>query len=156
MLRCLIHRDGRWNYGGQVIFDTVELCSMACMNWCHIDWHDRTIICLCRSLLQFFSDSQSRVYPCLLGQPERSYHLSELRRLTGLIGGPDSQDAGRRTGAADASRCSVGQKNQSKRLYAPGVRATQVRTRFVRQSCLVAAYFCVNWRCLVLSPMCKC
>ena len=31
-----------------------------------------------------FSDSQSRVYPCLFGQPERSYHLSELRRLTGL------------------------------------------------------------------------
>lgn len=31
-----------------------------------------------------FSDSQSRVYPWLFGQPERSYHLSELRRLTGL------------------------------------------------------------------------
>lgn len=31
-----------------------------------------------------FSDSQSRIYPWLFGQPERSYHLSELRRLTGL------------------------------------------------------------------------
>jgi len=31
-----------------------------------------------------FTDSQSRVYPWLFGQPERSYHLSELRRLTGL------------------------------------------------------------------------
>ena len=31
-----------------------------------------------------FSDSQSRVYLWLFGQPERSYHLSELRRLTGL------------------------------------------------------------------------
>lgn len=31
-----------------------------------------------------FSDSQSRLYPWLFGQPERSYHLSELRRLTGL------------------------------------------------------------------------
>lgn len=31
-----------------------------------------------------FSDSQSRVYRWLFGQPERSYHLSELRRLTGL------------------------------------------------------------------------
>lgn len=31
-----------------------------------------------------FSDSQSRVYAWLFGQPERSYHLSELRRLTGL------------------------------------------------------------------------
>jgi predicted nucleotidyltransferase len=31
-----------------------------------------------------FSDSQARVLPWLFGQPERSYHLSELRRLTGL------------------------------------------------------------------------
>ncbi len=31
-----------------------------------------------------FSDSQSRVYRWLFGQPERDFHLSELRRLTGL------------------------------------------------------------------------
>ena len=31
-----------------------------------------------------FSDSQSRVFRWLFGQPGRSYHLSELRRLTGL------------------------------------------------------------------------
>lgn len=31
-----------------------------------------------------FSDSQSRVYQWLFGQPGRSYHMSELRRLTGL------------------------------------------------------------------------
>ena len=31
-----------------------------------------------------FSDSQARVYRWLFGQPERSYHLSELLRLTGL------------------------------------------------------------------------
>ena len=31
-----------------------------------------------------FSDSQSRIFRWLFGQPERSYHLSELRRLTGL------------------------------------------------------------------------
>src|SRR5687768_15364989 len=31
-----------------------------------------------------FSDSQSRVFRWLFGQPERTYHLSELRRLTGL------------------------------------------------------------------------
>ena len=31
-----------------------------------------------------FSDSQSRVFRWLFGQPERSYHLSELRRLTQL------------------------------------------------------------------------
>ncbi len=31
-----------------------------------------------------FSDSQCKVYRWLFGQPDRSYHLSELRRLTGL------------------------------------------------------------------------
>ena len=31
-----------------------------------------------------FSDSQSRVFLWLFGQPDRSYHMSELRRLTGL------------------------------------------------------------------------
>lgn len=29
-----------------------------------------------------FSDSQSRVLRWLFGQPEREFHLSELRRLT--------------------------------------------------------------------------
>lgn len=31
-----------------------------------------------------FSDSQARIFPWLFGQPEREFHLSELRRLTGL------------------------------------------------------------------------
>lgn len=31
-----------------------------------------------------FSDSQSRVFRWVFGQPERRYHLNELRRLTGL------------------------------------------------------------------------
>lgn len=31
-----------------------------------------------------FSDSQSRIYRWVFGQPERGFHLSELRRLTGL------------------------------------------------------------------------
>jgi DNA-binding transcriptional ArsR family regulator len=31
-----------------------------------------------------FSDSQSRLFRWLFGQPEREFHLSELRRLTGL------------------------------------------------------------------------
>jgi predicted nucleotidyltransferase len=31
-----------------------------------------------------FSDSQARVFRWLFGQPEREFHLSELRRLTGL------------------------------------------------------------------------
>lgn len=31
-----------------------------------------------------FSDSQSRLFAWLFGQPERAYHLNELRRITGL------------------------------------------------------------------------
>ena len=31
-----------------------------------------------------FTDSQSRLYAWLFGQPDRAYHLNELRRLTGL------------------------------------------------------------------------
>jgi predicted nucleotidyltransferase len=31
-----------------------------------------------------FTDSQAKIYLWIFGQPERSYHLSELRRLTGL------------------------------------------------------------------------
>lgn len=31
-----------------------------------------------------FSDSQLRIFQWVFGQPQRSYHLSELRRLTGL------------------------------------------------------------------------
>lgn len=31
-----------------------------------------------------FTESQAKVYLWIFGQPERSYHLSELRRLTGL------------------------------------------------------------------------
>ncbi|MDP2418444.1 MAG: transcriptional regulator [Hydrogenophaga sp.] len=31
-----------------------------------------------------FSDSQSKVYRWIFGQPDRQYHLSELQRLTGL------------------------------------------------------------------------
>ena len=31
-----------------------------------------------------FTDSQSRLYAWLFGQPERAYHLNELLRLTGL------------------------------------------------------------------------
>ena len=31
-----------------------------------------------------FTDSQSRLFSWLFGQPQRTYHLNELRRLTGL------------------------------------------------------------------------
>lgn len=34
--------------------------------------------------LALFTDSQTRLFPWLFGQPERAYHLNELRRLTGL------------------------------------------------------------------------
>lgn len=35
-------------------------------------------------LSALFTDSQSRLFIWLFGQPERAFHLSELRRLTGL------------------------------------------------------------------------
>jgi predicted nucleotidyltransferase len=34
--------------------------------------------------LALFTDSQSRLYNWLFGQPDRAFHLNELRRLTGL------------------------------------------------------------------------
>ena len=32
-----------------------------------------------------FADSQARVFRWVFGQPGRSYHMSELRRLTALV-----------------------------------------------------------------------
>ena len=46
-----------------------------------------------------FSDSQSRVYLWLFGQPERSYHMSELRRLTGLGSASLQRELNRLAGA---------------------------------------------------------
>lgn len=34
--------------------------------------------------LALFTDSQARLYTWLFGQPDRAFHLNELRRLTGL------------------------------------------------------------------------
>lgn len=42
-----------------------------------------------------FSDSQSRVYAWLFGQPERTYHFSELLRLTGLGSASLQREMGR-------------------------------------------------------------
>jgi predicted nucleotidyltransferase len=42
-----------------------------------------------------FSDSQARVYRWLFGQPERSYHLSELLRLTGLASASLQRELGK-------------------------------------------------------------
>lgn len=46
-----------------------------------------------------FSDSQSRVFRWLFGQPDRSYHLSELRRLTGLGSASLQRELNRLAGA---------------------------------------------------------
>lgn len=47
-----------------------------------------------------FSDSQSRVFRWVFGQPERTYHLSELRRLTGLGSASLQRELGKLTAAA--------------------------------------------------------
>lgn len=47
-----------------------------------------------------FTDSQSRLFIWLFGQPERAFHLSELRRLTGL-GSASLQRELNRLAAAD-------------------------------------------------------
>ena len=46
-----------------------------------------------------FSDSQSRVFRWLFGQPERQFHLSELRRLTGLGSASLQRELNRLAGA---------------------------------------------------------
>lgn len=46
-----------------------------------------------------FSDSQSRVFRWVFGQPERSYHLNELRRLTGLGSASLQRELGKLTAA---------------------------------------------------------
>ena len=46
-----------------------------------------------------FSDSQSRLFAWLFGQPERSYHFNELLRLTGLGSASLQRELGRLTGA---------------------------------------------------------
>jgi len=46
-----------------------------------------------------FSDSQSRVFRWLFGQPERGYHLNELRRLTGLGSASLQRELGKLTEA---------------------------------------------------------
>lgn len=55
-----------------------------------------------------FSDSQARLYTWLFGQPERSYHLSELRRLTGLSSASLQRELQRLTGSALVDSTRVG------------------------------------------------
>lgn len=53
-----------------------------------------------------FSESQSRLFLWLFGQPERSYHMSELRRLTGLGSASLQRELNRlaRVGLVDSER----------------------------------------------------
>lgn len=46
-----------------------------------------------------FSDSQSKVHRWIFGQPDRQYHLSELRRLTGLGSASLQRELNRLVGA---------------------------------------------------------
>jgi predicted nucleotidyltransferase len=46
-----------------------------------------------------FTDSQARIFPWLFGQPGRIYHLSELRRLTGLGSASLQRELNRLSGA---------------------------------------------------------
>ena len=55
-----------------------------------------------------FSDSQSRVFRWLFGQPERGYHLNELRRLTGLGSASLQRELGKLTAAGLVSSEKVG------------------------------------------------
>jgi predicted nucleotidyltransferase len=55
-----------------------------------------------------FSESQSRLFRWLFGQPERSFHLSELRRLTGLGSASLQRELGKLTDAGLVSSERVG------------------------------------------------
>jgi predicted nucleotidyltransferase len=55
-----------------------------------------------------FSDSQARVFRWVFGQPERSYHLSELRRLTGLGSASLQRELGKLTAAGLVTSEKVG------------------------------------------------
>ena len=57
-----------------------------------------------------FSDSQSRIFRWLFGQPERSYHLNELRRLTGLGSASLQRELGKLAAAGLVHSEKVGSK----------------------------------------------
>lgn len=70
-----------------------------------------------------FSDSQSRVFRWLFGQPERGFHLSELRRLTGLGSASLQRELNRLAGAGLVNAERVGnlrrfQANEQSPVYA--------------------------------------
>ena len=55
-----------------------------------------------------FTDSQSRLYAWLFGQPDRAYHLNELRRLTGLGSASLQRELNRLAGAGLVDAQAVG------------------------------------------------
>ncbi len=55
-----------------------------------------------------FSDSQTRIFRWLFGQPDRGFHLSELRRLTGLGSASIQRELNRLAGAGLISSERVG------------------------------------------------
>ena len=59
-----------------------------------------------------FTDSQARVYLWIFGHPARSYHLSELRRLTGLGSASLQREINRLVDAKLASSVMVGNQRQ--------------------------------------------
>ena len=77
-----------------------------------------------------FTDSQSRLYSWLFGQPERAYHLNELRRLTGLGSASLQRELTRLTSAGLVDAQAVGnlrcfQANAKSPVYAELVALTR-------------------------------
>lgn len=59
-----------------------------------------------------FSDSQAKVYLQIFGNPERAYHLSELRRMTGLGSASLQREINRLVDAGLATSVMVGNQRQ--------------------------------------------
>ena len=77
-----------------------------------------------------FTNSQSRLYSWLFGQPERAYHLNELRRLTGLGSASLQRELTRLTSAGLVDAQAVGnlrcfQANAKSPVYAELVALTR-------------------------------
>ena len=77
-----------------------------------------------------FTDSQSRLYSWLFGQPERAYHLNELRRLTGLGSASLQRELNRLAAAGLVDAKAVGnlrrfQANPQSPVYAEMVALTK-------------------------------
>ena len=77
-----------------------------------------------------FTESQSRLFSWLFGQPERAYHLNELRRLTGLGSASLQRELNRLTTAGLVDAQAVGnlrrfQANAQSLVYAELVALTR-------------------------------